>query len=108
MVRLAKKYQGNNVSFASLNLDQSDDKLAIQRSNDFLQQMNADFAHYHLTENMLEAFAQLDLLGIPAVIFYDDRGQELLRLTGDDPTNQYNTGDVEKTILSLLQQNSIR
>jgi len=103
IVALHERYNKRGVRFLSLNLDQQDDTRAIRWSNDFLNEINARFEHYHLKENMLAAFEQLDLIGIPVVLFYDDKGIEILRLSGDDPNNQFEKADIELAIRRFIE-----
>jgi len=97
MVALSRAYQGK-ASFVSLNLDAASDKRALAKAQDFLTASGASFAHFHLAENMMEAFETFDLVGIPAVVFYDSAGQEIYRLTGDDPENQFTKAQIKTFI----------
>ena len=78
--------------------------LALDWSNDFLVDVDARFPNYHMRENLMVAFEQLDLLGIPAVFVYDGSGAERYRLTGDDPNNQFTEADVEHAVETLLAE----
>lgn len=101
-VEIYQRYRNQPVTFASLNFDQADDHEAIKSANRFLKKSGADFQHFTLTENMMTTFEELNLLGIPAIIFYGADGNELKRLTGDDPSNQFNKDDIEKTLQAFL------
>ena len=104
MVQLSEQYAGKPVQFVSLNLDAPDDAEAIDWSNRFLAEMKAQFPHYHLNENLMYSFEQLDLLGIPVVLIFDQQGTEAFRLTGDNPNLQFSEADVEKAILELIHR----
>lgn len=103
MVELSHRYQKQAVQFISLNLDDPGDSAAIKWSNDFIKKMRADFPHYHLNENIMYSFEQLDLLGIPVVLIFDQKGKERFRLTGDNPNKQFGEDDVENAIKALIQ-----
>lgn len=104
MVKLHKQYQHDNVSFISMNLDDREDTDSITAANRFLKAMNATFEHYHMDENLMLTFESLDLIGIPAVLIYDQDGSEKFRLTGDNPNKQFTEHDVENAILTLLEK----
>lgn len=102
MVALSKHYRDRDVQFISLNLDEPSDSDALTWANNFLEKMQADFPHFHLNENMMVSFEQLNLLGIPVVLIYDSEGKERFRLTGDNPNNQFGDDDVAKAVEKLL------
>jgi|GEM_PF-2047165 len=102
MVKLHNKYKDENVIFVSMNLDDREDSSSIIDANHFLATMNATFTHYHMDENLMLTFNELDLLGIPAVLIYDQFGNEKFRLTGDNPNKQFTEYDVENAIITLL------
>ncbi|NIB42777.1 TlpA family protein disulfide reductase [Pseudomaricurvus alkylphenolicus] len=103
MVSLHQQFKDQGITFVSLNVDPTDDNEALAEAETFLRQSGAAFEHYHLQENMMAAFEHFNLLGIPAIIFYGREGEELLRLTGDDPNNQYDEAAIRRTLLRLLQ-----
>lgn len=102
MVKLYQRYKDKNISFISMNLDDREDSDSLVAANRFLKKMNATFENYHMDENLMLTFEQLDLIGIPAVFIYDQHGKEYIRLSGDDPNNQFTKDDVEQAILTLL------
>ena len=104
MVKLHRKYNSENITFVSLNLDDREDFESLSAANLFLDKMNADFEHYHMDENLMLTFEKLDLIGIPAVLIYDQQGIEQFRLTGDNPNKQFTEDDIEKAIQMLLNQ----
>ncbi|MFK7816072.1 MAG: thioredoxin domain-containing protein [Gammaproteobacteria bacterium] len=104
MVKLHNKYKDQNVKFVSMNLDDREDKQSLALAEIFLHKMNADFEHYHMNENLLYAFEKMDLIGIPAVLIYDLKGNEQYRLTGDNPNKQFTEKDIEEAISKLLDQ----
>ncbi len=103
MVEMHEHFAKDGVSFVSLCLDDRQDKDAMAYATLFLTEMNADFDHFFLDENLMVAFAKLELIGIPAVLIYDRNGEEAYRLTGDDPNNQFGADDVESSIRALLK-----
>ena len=102
MVKLHQQYQNHNVSFVSLNLDDRNDGESLRIANKFLASMKANFDHYHLDEELMNAFEKIDLLGIPAVLIYGKDGNERYRLTGDNPNKQFTEADIENAIKHLI------
>ena len=89
MVELQRHYKDQDVEFVSMNLDDHSDQSALDDAKIFLQKMNANFDNFWMDENLMVAFKQLDLIGIPAVVIYDRDGKERYRLTGDNPNKQF-------------------
>lgn len=102
MVRMWKAYRAQGVRFVSLNLDDHADSDALAEAQAYLNRFGAGFENYYMDENLMAAFARLDLIGIPAVVIYDREGNEAVRLTGDNPNRQFTEDDVEATIKALL------
>ena len=102
MIELYERYHNMGVRFVSLCLDDHEDKPALTRAEKFLNSQQAHFKNYWMDENMMQAFDQLNLIGIPAVVIYDHTGREAYRLTGDNPNNQFTDRDIERAIKSLL------
>lgn len=103
MVEMWHDYRDRGVRFVSLNLDDHQDAEALTDAENLLLQFGAGFENYYMDENLMQAFARLDLIGIPAVFIYDREGREAIRLTGDDPNRQFTDADVAAAIRSLLQ-----
>jgi thiol-disulfide isomerase/thioredoxin len=103
MVRLHNEYKNQNIQFVSMNLDDREDTLSLKKAEEFLTAMNASFDHYHMNEDLLDAFEKIDLIGIPAVIIYDRNGNEQYRLTGDNPNKQFTEKDIEEAVKDLLK-----
>ena len=104
MIELHKRFRDQGVRFVSMNLDNRDDKPALELATRFLNQKSAEFENYLMNENLMQAFEMLDLKSIPVVLIYDRTGEERYRLTGDNPNNQFTDEDVEAAILALLSQ----
>lgn len=104
MVTMAERYGGQGVSFVTLNLDDPRDEEGIAWSNEFLARIDANFANYHLQENLTESFETLDLLAIPVVLIYDGDGAERYRLTNDNPNDQFDKADIEAAVQTLLAE----
>ena len=102
IVELNRRYKDRNVQFVSMNLDDHTDQPSLDDALKFLQKMNASFDNFWMDENLMLAFKQLDLIGIPAVIIYDRDGKERYRLTGDNPNNQYTEKDIINALEKLL------
>lgn len=102
MVAMSRRYRDDGVQFLSLNLDDRTDAAAIAWSANFLRGLDTGITHYRLDENLMQAFERLELLGIPVVLVYDRGGTEAVRLTGDDPNDQFDEDDVEQAIHGLL------
>lgn len=103
MVKLHDEYKNQNVQFVSMNLDDREDTLSLKKAEKFLTTMNANFDHYRMNENLLHAFEKIDLIGIPAVLIYDRKGNEQYRLTGDNPNKQFTEKDIEAAVNNLLK-----
>jgi thiol-disulfide isomerase/thioredoxin len=103
MVEMSRKYADKNVSFLSFNIDDPSDHMAVAQANEFLNQMDARFEHVTIRENMFEVMEFLGLYSVPAVSIFDRTGKEVVRLTGDNPNNQFDEDDVEQAILETLQ-----
>jgi thiol-disulfide isomerase/thioredoxin len=102
MVEISNRYNKNQVSIIGLNLDDREDTLSLKMAEEFLHKVKANFANYHLNENLMEAFSRLNLIGIPAVIIYDRQGNEFKRLTGDNPNKQFSDKDIDHALKNLL------
>lgn len=100
MVELSHEYP--NVRFISVNLDDPGDPEAYIEALDFLEAMRADFEHYHITDSMFDSFGFFNLRSIPAVAILDQSGDQAVRLSGDDPNNQFDETDIENAIEELL------
>ena len=103
MVTMNAQYQDRGVQFVSMLLEDPEEPEAIERASQFLQKKQTPFDHYLMTENLMVSFEKLDLLGIPAVIIYDQQGQLRHRLTGDNPNDQFTENDIEAAIQKLLE-----
>lgn len=104
MVSLANKYSDKGVQFVSLNLDDRNSQEEILLANAFIDRMNADFPHYFMDENMMDAFDKLNFMSIPVVLIYDKAGQKRYQLSGDNPNNQFTDEDVEAAVITLLAE----
>jgi thiol-disulfide isomerase/thioredoxin len=102
MVALHNQYNSKSVQFVSMNLDDREDAMSLQKAEIFLKKMNANFDHYRMDENLLHAFEKINLIGIPAVLIYDKDGTEKYRLTGDNPNMQFTEKDIKQALNDLL------
>ena len=103
MVSLHNKYKDHGVKFISMNLDDRNDKESLLAAENFISAMNATFDHFHMDENLLDAFKKINLISIPAVLIYNQEGVEKYRLSGDNPNNQFTEHDIELAIKNLLK-----
>ncbi len=104
MVTLHERYAGKGVTIVGMSLEDRDDAGAVAGAADFLVRQDARFPNFLMDENILDSFDKLDILGIPAVDIYDQRGTLRYRLTGDDPNDQFTDADIEAAIVSLLAE----
>ncbi|MGQ9427097.1 TlpA family protein disulfide reductase [Gilvimarinus sp. F26214L] len=104
MVDMHEQYASKGVEIVAVNLDNRDDKDALQRAETFLAEIGANFDNYHMNENLIEAFEHFGLIGIPAVVIYDGEGRERYRLTGTNPNKQFTDKDIEAAINELLAE----
>lgn len=103
MVSLHNKYKDHGVKFISMNLDDRNDNESLLAAEKFISTMNAKFDHFHMDENLLDAFKKTNLISIPAVLIYNQEGVEKYRLSGDNPNNQFTEHDIELAIKELLK-----
>lgn len=104
MVEMNQKYRDQGVAFVSLNLDDHNDQAAVAKAGDFLREQQARFDHFHMDENLIDAFDHLGLKGIPAVLIYDGTGEERFRLTGNNPNSQFTDEDIDEAVQQLLAE----
>lgn len=107
MVVMNKTYQPQGIQFVSMLLEDPEEPEAIERAKQFLIKQfkpgqEAGFDHYFMTENLMVSFEKLDLIGIPAVFIYDQQGELVHRLTGDNPNNQFTEADIVNVLNQML------
>jgi len=102
MVKMSKTYEGKDVKFISLLLEDPEEPEAIENAKKFLIKQNANFDHYFMNENIMVSFEKLNLLGIPTVFIYSKEGKLVYRLTGDNPNKQFTEKDIKLAINELL------
>ncbi len=110
MVEMNKTYKNKGVQFVSMLLEDPEEPEAIESAKQFLSKQfksekKSGFDHYFMTENLMISFEKLDLIGIPAVFIYDDKGELIHRLTGDNPNNQFTELDIEQALNAMLNDN---
>ena len=104
LVEMSRQYEPQRVRFISLSLDDSNDKSACQRAQQFLEGQRADFAHYVSTGNFAATLANLEVDSVPVVLVYAADGQLRYRLVGDEPDNEISPADVRDAIDSLVDE----
>jgi thiol-disulfide isomerase/thioredoxin len=102
VVEMNRKYAPKGLAIISLSLDDTDDKSAVAKAEQFLKDKKAVFTNVLLDEASGEGFDKLNINGIPAVFIYGPDGKEVKRFTMDDPDNQFTYDQVEKAIAALL------
>jgi len=102
MVDMAHRFAPQGVRFVSLCLDDRDDEESLAAARKFLATQHAPFDHFLMDERIDVAFDKLQLLGIPVVVIYGRDGAEAVRLTGDNPNDQFDEKDVEEAIVGLV------
>jgi thiol-disulfide isomerase/thioredoxin len=102
MVDLHHKYADSKVSFISINFDDSQDGESLQKAENFLKEVKAEFDNFYFNENLIDAFEYMEVIALPVVVIYSGDGREALRLTNTDPNNQFTGADIEKAIDKLL------
>jgi thiol-disulfide isomerase/thioredoxin len=102
VVEMHRKYAPKGLAIISLSLDDTDDKNAVAKAEQFLKDKKAVFTNVLLDEASGEGFDKLNINGIPAVFIYGPDGKEVKRFTMDDPDNQFTYDEVEKFIVHLL------
>jgi thiol-disulfide isomerase/thioredoxin len=106
MVDLSHRYESRGVTFVSVNVDNREDKAAVEAARQFLLKQRAVFRNYLMDENILDAFQDLGVQGIPAVFIYDRTGRQRYFLNADDPNRQFTTRDVEDAITTLVSKSA--
>ena len=104
MVELYHRYQGRGVDFVSMSVDDREDKLAVERARQFVNQQNATFRNYLMDENIMQSFEKLGIQGIPAVFLYGRAGRQRYNLNGDDPNHQATLKDVDDALANLVAE----
>jgi thiol-disulfide isomerase/thioredoxin len=104
MVDLSRRYVSRGVTFVSMNMDNREDKAAVEAARQFLLKQRAIFRNYLMDENILDAFQDLGVQGIPAVFMYDRSGRQRYFLNADDPNRQFTTRDVEDALATLVSE----
>ena len=94
MVKMHDQYNKDKVVFVSMNLDDREDLESLAAAEKFLMSMSAQFDHYRMNENLMRTFEKTNLIGIPAILIYDQKGKERYRLTGDNPNKQFTEHDI--------------
>jgi thiol-disulfide isomerase/thioredoxin len=94
MVKMYDQYNKDKVVFVSMNLDDREDLESLAAAEKFLMSMSAQFDHYRMNENLMTTFEKTNLIGIPAILIYDQKGKERYRLTGDNPNKQFTEHDI--------------
>lgn len=104
MVALSQRYADRGVTFLAFSLDDKGDQGAIDRANGFARKQGGNIEHYVSSEDIPDTFANLGLLGIPAVKIYGRDGKLARTLNADDPNSQFRDEDVEKALKELLAE----
>ena len=104
MIEMSRRFGPQGVRFVSISFDDANDPDSVSAAEDFLQEVQATFDNFLLTDSMRASFENFDAIGLPVVLMYDGEGKERVRLSGDDPDNQFDDKDVETALLGLLQE----
>lgn len=105
MVELNKKYADKNVAFVSINFDDPEDSESLQKAEQFLKDINADFDNFYFNENLIDSFEHMGVIALPTVVVYDGSGAEYRRLTNINPNRQFSGQDIEDVVEKLLAAN---
>lgn len=104
IVELERQYRDADVVVVSMNVDNREDKPAVDAARQFLMQQNAKFRNYLMDENILDSFQDLSVQGIPAVLIYDPTGRQRYFLNADDPNHQFTAKDVDDALAGLVRE----
>ena len=105
MVGLHQRYGDRGVQFVSINFDDSQDGESLQKAKAFLEDVQANFDNVYFNENLIDAFAHMEVIALPVVVIYNQDGEEAMRLTNTDPRHQFTEADIEAAIDQLLAAN---
>lgn len=106
MVEMHHQYKDRGVEIVAVNLDNRDDRAALEQAEQFIREVEAEFDNFYMDENLISAFEYFKLIGIPAVLVYDGEGRERFRLTGNNPNSQFTERDIEAAVEQLLAEQS--
>jgi thiol-disulfide isomerase/thioredoxin len=104
MVQLYQQYKDRGVTFVSMDVDDREDKQAVESARRFLRQQNATFRNYLMDENIMQSFEKLGVQGIPAVFIYDRTVRQRYNLNGNDPNHQFTVKDVDDALARLVAE----
>ena len=104
MVSLYQQYKSRGVEFVSMDVDDREDKAAVERARQFLIRQKAVFRNYLMDENIMDSFDKLGVQGIPDVMLYDRSGRMRYDLNGNDPNRQATLKDVEAGLATLVAE----
>jgi thiol-disulfide isomerase/thioredoxin len=105
VVSLYQQYRNRSVEFVSMDVDDREDKAAVERARQFLVRQKAVFRNYLMDENIMDSFDKLGVQGIPDVMLYDGSGRKRYDLNGNDPNRQATLKDVEDGLAALVAEN---
>lgn len=108
IVDLSNRYENRRVEVVSMNVDDRDDKRAIETARRFLLQQHATFRNYFMDENILDAFEKLGVQGIPVVFIFDRAGRQRYFLNADDPNHQFSPKDVDDAVAVLVSESGFK
>jgi thiol-disulfide isomerase/thioredoxin len=103
VVMMHKKYADQGLNVVSLSLDDSTDAKAVAAARKFLEEQQATFTNYLLTDEQGTPFEKLNVNTIPSVFLFSPEGNEIKRFTWDDPNNQFTYEQVEQAVAALLK-----
>lgn len=106
IVDLNHRYQNRGMAVVSMDVDDREDKRAVEMARRFLLQQHAIFRNYLMDENILDAFEKLGVQGIPAVFIYDRAGRQRYFLNADDPNHQFSAKDVDDAVAVLVSEST--
>jgi thiol-disulfide isomerase/thioredoxin len=104
MVELYHRYKGRGVEFVSMSVDDREDRAAVERARQFVNQQKATFPNYLMDENIMQSFEKLGVQGVPAVFLYDRGGRLRYDLNGNDPNHQATVKDVDEALAGLVAE----
>jgi thiol-disulfide isomerase/thioredoxin len=100
LVELSRRYARDGVAFMSVSVDPVDNKASALA---FLQKHNPPFTNYLLDEDHHLWQDKWDVNGLPAVLVFDQRGEQVRKIDNDDPGKPFTTADVETVLKELAR-----
>ena len=103
IIEVQKKYADKGLVVLSVSLDDAADPEKIAKANGFLTRVASPFRNLILDETYETWVSKLDCKSLPCYFVFDRRGK-WVRFRAGDNENGVNYGELEKTVVQLLNE----